>query len=974
MESLIRKRALPLALSAMLIIAAGADVLAQGRQTGILRGTALDSTGLVLPGVTVTVSSKSLQGTRTTWTGVTGNYEIQGLPPGTYTARFQLTGFADVENAVLVALGATSEVSVSMQPAFQEAALVVEVVPPELASTEGSANITKETVDALPIGRDVASIAELAPGVTSNAPNDGQLTISGAFGYDNVFLVDGVDVNDNIFGTAHDLFIEDSIEETQVLTSGISAEYGRFSGGVVNAITKSGGNDFSGSFRINLYKPDWTARTPFERENEQERSGDLSDNTTYETTVGGPILTDRLWFYYSNRAERVGEDQTFNQTGIGHERTTKNDRNQIKLTGTLSPGHTLQGNYMRNSTAQQRPSFGFSIDPATVINRTTPNDLWVATYRGATTNHLFTEFQVSQKRLGFRNNGGILTDIRESPFLTLTQQFAHYNAPYFDAGDPQDRDNRQFTGSATYFLDTHNIGSHSVKAGFEHFRSTLRGGGSQSATGYVFDADYGVGAGGEPLLDADGRLIPVFQPFATLLEDWRPVRGATLNIDTLSFYVNDSWALGQHFTFNLGLRSEKVTSEATNSPNGLDSNRVVPRLAAAVDPVGDGRYTIQATYGHYAGRHSEAQFNQNTSVARPDLLLGVYTGPAGQGRDFAPGFDPDNYMTVFGLFPNQNVFFDDGVSSPLTKEFTLSGGSTLGGRGHTRVTYMHRRTSDVVEDFFTLDGGATTITGPDGQEFGRFENQIFMNTNALYRSYDAMMFEGQYRIFDNFILDASWTVQVNNEGNFEGESPNRPAISSPAFDYPEVTPATRYYPVGRLDEFQRHKTRVWGIYNLPVGSSTLDIGGIWRYNSGRAYSLAATGQGLSDTQTGIIDSLGYSGSPDSRTLFFADGRGSETFEGYGLFDLSFQYSIPVWGSLRPWFKAEIYNVFNNDKQISWNTSVVPDPDSPLDDLGQPTGYIEGPRFGEATSSNDYPQFLPGVSGLRTVRFAFGFRF
>ena len=85
----------------------------------------------------------------------------------------------------------------------------------------------------------------------------------------------------------------------------------------------------------------------------------------------------------------------------GTSETTQNDRNIIKLTGTLAPGHTLHGTYSRNSTAQQRPSFGFSIDPATVINRTVPNDLWVATYRGAASNHLFTEFQMSQKRHGF---------------------------------------------------------------------------------------------------------------------------------------------------------------------------------------------------------------------------------------------------------------------------------------------------------------------------------------------------------------------------------------------------------------------------------------------------------------------------------------------------------------------------------------------------------------------------------------------
>ena len=75
-------------------------------------------------------------------------------------------------------------------------------------------------------------------------------------------MLNGVDVNDNLFGSPQNLFIEDAIEETQVLTSGISAEYGRFTGGVVNAITKSGGNVFSGSLRANLTNPAWTTRRP----------------------------------------------------------------------------------------------------------------------------------------------------------------------------------------------------------------------------------------------------------------------------------------------------------------------------------------------------------------------------------------------------------------------------------------------------------------------------------------------------------------------------------------------------------------------------------------------------------------------------------------------------------------------------------------------------------------------------------------
>src|SRR5690606_34972115 len=108
----------------------------------------------------------------------------------------------------------------------------------------------QEEVEALATSRTLSGIAALAPGVTDNAPNasSGQVVISGAFAFDNMFMVNGVDVNDNVFGNPQSLFIEDAIAETQVLTSGITAEYGRFSGGVINAVTKSGGNVFSGSY------------------------------------------------------------------------------------------------------------------------------------------------------------------------------------------------------------------------------------------------------------------------------------------------------------------------------------------------------------------------------------------------------------------------------------------------------------------------------------------------------------------------------------------------------------------------------------------------------------------------------------------------------------------------------------------------------------------------------------------------------
>ena len=962
-----------LALSVALLAALGADALAQGRQTGTVRGSVVDAQGLVLPGVTVTVRSTALQGVRSSVTDINGNYQILALPPGEYNIVFELSGFAAINEMATVSLGGDVGVNAAMAPAgVTEVVQVVGVVPTPIETTITSSNITADEVNALPTSRQPWRIAELQPGLTDNTPNAGQVTINGAFAYDNIFLVDGVDINDNLFGTANALFVTEAIQETQVLTSGISAEYGRFSGGVINVITKSGGNDFSGSYRLNMYKPSsWTALTPFE---DEPREGDLGDNLDHEITLGGPVVRDRLWFFYSGLITRQEGTDTFNDTGIRYDTAGTEDRNQIKLTATLAPGHTLSGNYLRRAQSSTDSTFSFSIVPSTISTGRRPQDLFVTTYRGALTNAVFAEVQYSQKRHGFRDSGGTSTDIFDSPILTRSQALGHYNAPYFDATDPEDRNNRQITGNVTWFLSSRSVGSHSLKAGLERFTTTRTGGNSQTATDWVFRANYAVGPDGSPLVDANQHLVPVFTPGpSTLGLNWLATRGAKIDITTTSYFVNDDWALNEHWSFNLGVRGEVIDSEATGGITTVDTSSVVPRLGVAYDPRGDGRFTIQSTYSHYAGKYSEAQFAEITNVGNPDVLVGIYLGPPGQGRDFAPGFDVNNYLIVDAGFATQNVFFDPGLKSPLTKEFTVAAGGTLGDRGHLMATYIRRRAGNFIEDFLDLSTGATEVMH-EGRSYGTFVNQLFRNTDELERNYDALQFDGRYRLFDSFQLVGSYTVQIRNEGNFEGEGTNQPGVPSVAFDYPEIFRPERNYPFGRLNDFQRHKIRIWGIYSLGLGwAGNVDLGGIWRYNSGQTYSLVAGGVPLTAQQTAIIDELGYASGPTSQSLYF-DARGTENLKGYGLLDLSVQYQIPVWRTAEPYFKFELYNVFNNDALIGWNTTVNPVYDGPVDALGLPTTYEEGPRFGEGTSAGDYPPWRAGVDGGRTFLMSLGFRF
>ena len=501
-------------------------------------------------------------------------------------------------------------------------------------------------------------------------------------------------------------------------------------------------------------------------------------------------MRDRLWFFTSFRRARTTDSDSFPQTGISFNETASNDRNQAKLTATLAPGHTLSGQYMRNQTSRGGdPTFGFSITPDTQVDPKRPNDLYVTTYRGSLTRNVFAEAQVSQKRFGFRAGGGTETAIGYSPFITLTQQLGHFNAPYFDATDPEDRNNLQVTGNVTWYRGTESLGSHNIKVGFESYRSTRTGGNSQSSTGFVFDADYKVDANGDPIIVND-RLIPVFSQFESLIEDWRPSRGARININTSSFFINDNWALNEHLSFNLGVRGEMVSGEAMPGDiTTVDTSAIVPRLAASYDPLGDGRYSIQATYSHYSGKYSEAQFAENTNVGKPSLLFGYYVGPTHECPGLpnvtaadCPGLDPNNYVTFYGSFPTQNVFADDRLNSPITQEFTLSSGATLGDRGYVQATYVRRRSGSFVENYQDLTTGTTTLMDPDtGEEFGTFTNQVFANpgdlgddAGALQRNYDGLQFESRYSVFDDLLLNGSWTIQLTNEGNFDRRG-NQPA-------------------------------------------------------------------------------------------------------------------------------------------------------------------------------------------------------
>ena len=398
---------------------------AQGVQTGTIRGMVKDQQDLAIPGVTVTATSAAMLGSRESVSDSLGYYTFPALPAGDYQVKFELSGFASLVRIVTVPLGLTVEQRVSMRAAgVAETVRVVAPAPTPIATPVVGANFKHDEIDALATPRTLQGIAQLSPAVTENSPSPNQVVINGAFAFDNIFMINGVDVNDNLRAQPQTLFVEDAIQETQTLTSGISAEYGRFTGGVINAITRSGSNNLSGSFRINFQNPSWTVKTPIETKNRLDKLGE-----SYEGTLGGPIVKDRLWFFGSGRYENTDASNTLPVTLIQYTQTTNNKRGEIKLTGAIAPNHVIQGGYLNNNTTTTNFSgaLTFLIDPHSLDVIPLPNWYYFTNYHGVLGKNLLAEAQYSERRWS-TGGGGTSTNIVDSPFFAATQGAYVFNA------------------------------------------------------------------------------------------------------------------------------------------------------------------------------------------------------------------------------------------------------------------------------------------------------------------------------------------------------------------------------------------------------------------------------------------------------------------------------------------------------------------------------------------------------------------
>ncbi len=297
------------ALFAMLLLALPA--VAQ-EQTGSIQGIVKDSSGAVLPGVTVEARSPSAVGVSTAVTDANGVYRFPALPPGTYEVSANLQSFvpAKISDAV-VTLGKLLTIDLTLKLAGVSESVTVTGESPLIDVKQNAtfATIQRETIERMPKGRDFQSILKTAPGAQDESKSGG-IQIDGASGSENRFIIDGVDTTNLQNGTSGKTMLLDFISEVQVKSSGYAAEFGGATGGVINVLTRSGSNQFHGQAGT-YYQNDsfYGDRRPTSRfspfapsDFTKRQSGMLAPDPgwTYWSPLGdfgGPIMHDKLWFY-----------------------------------------------------------------------------------------------------------------------------------------------------------------------------------------------------------------------------------------------------------------------------------------------------------------------------------------------------------------------------------------------------------------------------------------------------------------------------------------------------------------------------------------------------------------------------------------------------------------------------------------------------------------------------------------------------
>jgi hypothetical protein len=811
---------------------------------GDIQGTVLNDAGEPLPGVMVKLESPVMQGERVELTDGIGGFRFLSVPPGAYEATFSLEGFHTIDQEqIRVNIGGTARLAVTMISVFTEDILVTSESPVvDATSTELGLNLSADQFLDIPTDRDAFAVSRVTPGAQSD---DSGTTFYGSTGAENSYYIDGVNTTGIELGQEGKRLNFEFIQEVQVKTAAYGAEYGRAIGGLVNVITKSGGNEFHGD--VFAYWDDKSLQSDLSGE---AREGAVSGS--FQTTdftrsdfgldIGGYILRDELWFFAAyDRVENEDTKASLEDFGtlvqgaplLGDEflDSTERDLWAGKLTWAISEGHSLSASAFGDPSERRGPLGSLAATPLHFMRSEetgATDQAWA--YSGVITSKVFANARYSDHR-----EKGHLT----GPGAAVTG--------YIDLTDPlgdgtlvwgwEDRvsgfgffqnkrfERQQYNADLSVFSDAFG-GSHELGAGYEledisGVNESWNGGGGQRI--YRLVCDPAVRFCGDPVqpyyyrhrfflpperVDADPTTLTAADILAPL--------SVGIKTENEALYVQDTWRPTSFLTLNLGVRweTQQLFNALGEVSADIDDN-IAPRLGVVGDPSRTGRAKVFAHWGRFYETIPMDIVIRSFGFGSWTFTYNLSDEPGDVAND-----PRVRSTTILGgaISP-----VDPDIEGEYLDEIVVGGEYELTKSWNVGVKYVNRKLESVIEDVISAEGD--WFIGNPGR--GLMETNydlgfLFGYNDTLHRLDEPQReFEGveatvSKRLTKNFqfLASALWSeLEGSYDGSFQVSTGQLDPNINSAFDVFDFSVNNE----GLLSNDRRWQLKFDGIYHFDFG-------------------------------------------------------------------------------------------------------------------------------------------------------------
>jgi outer membrane receptor protein involved in Fe transport len=886
------KRVMYLLLVGMLLISLGSSsTFAQATASGTIQGTVTDKSGAVVSGAQVVAKSRTTDTTRTATTNDTGSYRFELLPVSTYTVTVTKAGFATVTETIEILIGQMTTVNAELKPGATSEVIEVTSESPlvDQLKTSVSQTITPSEVEELPLlGRDVANLAYLAPGVKATDSYDptknryAVLSVNGQSGRNVNVTINGVDNKDNTVGGPVMQLPLEAVQEFVISTQRFSAANGRSEGAAINMITKSGTNRYHGSAFGFFREQQFNAENVFEQQSGQK--GPYS-RQFFGGSIGGPIVKDKLFGFFAIERQRehtsVTEDpaalselQIAKSAGLAAEpsaiiprpffETRYNGRLDYKFNDreTAYLSYTSQANDSLNDQAGQTGDL--------TEGNFTKNHLQAANF---TLNSVLSNTLVNSFLVGYQYWNNIIDSTAKVPLVT----FIGGSSFGTNGNVPQQSYQRKWQ-----FRDdlTKTIGRHTFGMGVDFIYNPKLGGFFESNS--TLEVDFGADPS---VITTDAVKFP--QGFATpgavigmSASSGDPYFDMPGGTKQLGLYLQDDWKVTSRLSVNLGLRWDKdfnlvgasaiaksrtfLELQAIDSPYAKlshdDNKDFSPRVGFAYDLTGQGKHILRGGYGLYYGNIFQNIPLFMIQQARPSIYQGLFslTTPT----DIVPGTAIALGNWRYGVDPNPTIpppltqlvggatgrLMDPNYRNPVSQQFNFGYQWAATRNSVVEVEYVHElglhenKTVNINPSLPTSFGvdasGNPTVTTarPLSAAFAAAGQPVLgrvMDEQSVNRSrYDGLNFSYRQHMTKHFSLNANYTLSRAMGWGIESGGPD--GFSS-FRNYPH-DPTNIWDPrdFGPTDNDERHHISLSGIVQLPLG---FQVAPIVSYGSARPFDL-----------------------------------------------------------------------------------------------------------------------------------------